>query len=111
MPSQTSASNRTTGSGPSTERSGSPVEPVKIGDRQSKVPARPPTPLLTRTNTGEESTDPRPLSVESTAQAMGVGMNSGHEIHGPQGWYSRSFKGWMDGGGDEVRRLFTELLN
>lgn len=78
---QASVSKGTADAGPSTEESNVPVEPARIGDQESTVPTRPPTPWPTQTGTGERVADAGPSAEGSSAQGIGVGSNGSHGIY------------------------------
>ncbi|KFY93123.1 hypothetical protein V498_04542 [Pseudogymnoascus sp. VKM F-4517 (FW-2822)] len=99
VPTQTGASNGAAGAEPSTGRRSVPVEPARIGDRESAVPTRLPTPRPTQTSTGQGSVDAEPSAEESRAQAVGTGRNLGHEIYEVRRGKVEAMRGrWRRGG-------------
>ncbi|OBT53407.1 hypothetical protein VE04_07518 [Pseudogymnoascus sp. 24MN13] len=73
MPTQTRASNGTTGAGPSNAGSGVPVEPRRINGQESAVTTRPPMPRPTHTGTGDGVADAGPSAGESSPQVRHTG--------------------------------------
>lgn len=85
-----------------TEGSNVPVKPAKIGDQESAMPIRPPTPRPTQTSAGERVADAGPSAEGSSAQVIGAGSNGGHGIYKAQtqrSRRSRAIRRWWRPGG------------
>ncbi|KFZ03301.1 hypothetical protein V502_11059 [Pseudogymnoascus sp. VKM F-4520 (FW-2644)] len=98
----TSTSNGAADAGPVTEGSNVPVEPAKIGDQESAMPTRPPTPRPSQTSAGERVADAGPSAEGSSAQVIGVGSNGSHGIYEAQRQCSRKsgeMRRWRRPGG------------